>query len=75
MDTFAHDGSAPTGEFTRSVNLTDVHTGRALTQAICNNARAHALAAVQPGIETILYLVNGLDFDNGSELINHDVIN
>jgi len=75
VDTVAHCGPTLKGEFIRSVNLTDVHNGWVFTCAIRNNARVHILAALQCGFDTIPYLVSGLDFDNGSEFINHDVVN
>lgn len=75
VDTVAHCGPTLKGEFTRSVNLTDVHNGWVFTCAIRNNARVHILAALQSGFDTIPYLLSGLDFDNGSEFINHDVVN
>lgn len=74
-DTVAHCGPLLKGEFARSVNLTDVHIGWVFTRAIRNNARVHVLAVLQAGFEAIPYLVTGLDFDNGSEFINHDVVN
>ncbi|MDN5698819.1 MAG: integrase [Kocuria sp.] len=75
VDTVAHCGPTLKGEFIRSVNLTDVHNGWVFTCAIRNNARVHILAALQSGVDTIPYLLSGLDFDNGSEFINHDVVN
>lgn len=73
-DTVAHCGPTLIGEFARSLNLTDMHTGWVYTRAIRNNARIHMLAALELGFGTIPYLVTGLDFDNGSEFINHDVL-
>lgn len=75
VDTVAHCGPTLVGEFARSVNFTDVHNGWVFTRAIRNNARVHVLATLQAGFDTIPYLVSGLDFDNGSEFINHDVVN
>jgi IS30 family transposase len=39
-----------------------------------NNAHVHIRAALDYAIEVIPFVVTGLDSDNGSELINHDVI-
>lgn len=75
VDTVAHCGPTLKGEFARSVNFTDVHNGWVFTRAIRNNARVHILATLQTGFDTIPYLVSDLDFDNGSEFINHDVVN
>ncbi len=79
-DTVAHCGPTNKGEFARTVNLTCVHTGWVFTRAIRNNAHAHVLgvlqAAVDPvnGVNGIPFEVVGLDFDNGGEFLNHDVI-
>lgn len=73
-DTVAHCGPTLKGEFARSVNLTCVRTGWVFTRAIRNNATVHVLAALQAAVEQIPFEVTGLDFDNGSEFINHDVI-
>lgn len=73
-DTVAHCGPSLKGEFARTVNLTDVHTGWVFTRTVRNNAQAHILAALQAGVEQIPFAVTGLDFDNGSEFLNHAVI-
>jgi len=56
------------------VNLTDMITGWVFTTAIRNNARIHMLAALDRALEAIPFPAAGLDCDNGSEFINHDVI-
>jgi hypothetical protein len=61
-DTVAHCGPTLKGEFARTFNLTDVHTGWVFTRSIRNNAHTHILSGF------------GLDFDNGSEFLNHPVI-
>jgi transposase InsO family protein len=74
VDTVAHCGPTLKGEFARSVNLTDVHTGWVFTIAIRNNARVHMLAALDAAQRAIPYPIAGLDCDNGSEFINHEVV-
>ena len=73
-DTVAHCGPTLKGEFCRTLNLTDMRSGRAFTRSIRNNAHVHVLAALQQAVEQIPFEVTGLDFDNGSEFINLDVI-
>jgi hypothetical protein len=73
-DTVAHWGPTNKGEFARTVNLTCVHTGWVFTRAIRNNAHVHVLGVLQAAVEEIPFEVIGLDFDNGSEFLNHDVI-
>ena len=62
-DTVAHCGPSLTGEFARTVNLTDVHTGWVFIRTMRNNAHAHILAALQAGVDQIPFAVTGLDFD------------
>lgn len=73
-DTVAHCGPTLKGEFARTVNLTDVVTGWDFTTAIRNNARVHMLGALERAVSTIPFEVAGLDCDNGSEFINHEMI-
>lgn len=73
-DTVAHCGPSLKGEFARTVNLTCVHTGWVFTTSVRNNAHTHILAALSAAVATVPFEVVGLDFDNGSEFINHPVI-
>lgn len=74
-DTVAHCGPTGKGEFARTLNLTDMRTGWVFTRSLRTNAHVHILAALDHAVAGIPFLVTGLDVDNGSELINHDVIN
>lgn len=73
-DTVAHCGPTLKGEFARTVNLTDMHTGWVFTRTVRNNAHAHILSALKTGVHEIPYEVTGLDFDNGTEFLNKAVI-
>lgn len=73
-DTVAHCGPSLKGEFARTLNLTDMRTGWVFTRSMRNNARVHVIAALQQAVEAIPFAVTGLDFDNGSEFMNHDLI-
>ncbi len=74
-DTVAHCGPTLKGEFARTLNLTDVHTGWVFTRTMRNNAHTHVLTALRAAVRDIPYAVTGLDFDNGTEFLNHPVIN
>lgn len=74
-DTVAHCGPTLKGEFVRSLNLTDVKTGWTFTRSIQNNAAKHMLAALREALVAIPFAVTGLDFDNGSEFMNHTIVN
>ena len=73
-DTVAHCGPTLKGEFARTLNLTDVHTGWVFTRSVRNNAHTHILGALKAGVEEIPFEVTGLDFDNGTEFLNKAVI-
>jgi hypothetical protein len=73
-DTVAHCGPTSKGEFARTLNLTDAHTGWVFTRTVRNNAHTHILGALKAGIHEIPYEVTGLDFDNGTEFLNKAVI-
>ena len=73
-DTVAHCGPTLKGEFARTLNLTDVHTGWVFTRTMRNNAHTHVLTALRKAVSEIPYAVTGLDFDNGTEFLNEPVI-
>ena len=73
-DTVAHCGPTLKGEFARTLNLTDVHTGWVFTRSVRNNAHTHILAGLKASVTEIPYAVTGLDFDNGTEFLNKTVI-
>lgn len=73
-DTVAHCGPTLKGEFARTLNLTDVHTGWVFTRTMRNNAHTHVLTALRKAVGEIPYAVTGLDFDNGTEFLNEPVI-
>jgi hypothetical protein len=73
-DTVAHCGPTLKGEFARTLNLTCVHTGWVWTRTVRNNAHTHILAGLKAGVAQVPFEVIGLDFDNGTEFLNKDVI-
>lgn len=73
-DTVAHCGPTLRGEFARTLNLTCVHTGWGFTASMRNNASKWVLATMDTAVEAIPFAVTGLDFDNGSEFMNYDLI-
>jgi hypothetical protein len=74
VDTVAHCGPSLKGEFVRSLNMTDMFTGWVHTHSIRNNAHIHIRHAVDTAVEMIPFEVTGMDFDNGSEFINYDMV-
>ena len=74
VDTVAHCGPPLKGEFTRSVNMTDVLTGWTFTHSIRNNAEKHIISALDAAVGCVPFPVLGVDFVGGSEFINHSVV-
>ena len=74
VDTVAHCGPTTAGEFIRSVNFTDVYTGWVYTHAVRNNATTHILTAFNTAVAVVPYMITGIDCDNGSEFMNHRLI-
>lgn len=74
IDTVAHCGPTLKGEFVRTLTFTDVYTGWVHLEAIKNNARKHILQALENAQARIPFLIQALDCDNGSEFINHQVV-
>lgn len=73
-DTVAHCGPVLKGEFARTLDMTDMHIGWTYTRSIRNNAHLHLRDALDRFIADTPFEVTGVDFDNGSEFINYDVI-
>ena len=70
IDTVAHNGGDPSGEYIYTVNATDVVIGWTEPEAIMGKgerATVHAIDDIRKGIP---YVVLGLDSDGGSEFIN-----
>ena len=73
-DTVAHCGPTLKGEFARTLTATCVLTGWTHLEVLRNNARVHMLAALDRLEAALPFDIAGLDCDNGSEFINHEVI-
>jgi len=69
-DTVAHCGPTLKGEFARTLNLTDVHTGWVFTRTVRNNAHTHILGALKAGVEEVPFAVTGRDFDYADPVTN-----
>jgi hypothetical protein len=73
-DTVAHCGPTLKGEFARTLTMTDVAIGWIQLEVMRNNAHKHIRVALDDSMDAIPYQVLGLDCDNGSELVNYDVV-
>jgi hypothetical protein len=73
-DLVAHCGPSARGEYAYTLNLTDVCTGWTEPLAIRNRAHRWVLEGLQTIRERLPFDLLALDFDNGGEFINHDLV-
>ena len=75
IDLVAHNGGDPNGEFTYTLDVTDVATGWTETKAVKNKAQVWVFRALEEITKRLPFRVKGIDSDNGSEFINHHLLN
>jgi hypothetical protein len=73
VDLVGHDGSNPRGEFAFTLTVTDIATGWTENRAVRNKAQVHVFAALTDVVEHLPFPIRGIDSDNGSEFINHEL--
>lgn len=73
VDLVAHDGGNPLGEFCQTLDLTCVNTGWTEVRALPNKAQRWCFEALQDVEASLPFPLLGLDSDNGSEFINHQL--
>jgi transposase InsO family protein len=73
-DLVAHCGHSLQGEFLWTLTATDVFTGWTINVAIKNKASVHVVAALHQVADRLPYPITALDFDNGGEFINYQVL-
>jgi len=74
VDLVAHDGGDPQGEFCQTLDLTCVATGWTEMRAVRNKAQRWCFEALQQIESELPFPLRGLDSDNGSEFINHQLL-
>jgi len=74
IDLVAHDGGLALGDYCQTLDLTDVCTGWTETEAVPNKAQVWVFEAIQTIRARLPFPLRGLDSDNGSEFINHDLL-
>jgi hypothetical protein len=73
IDLVAHCGAHAAGEYINSLDVTDICTGWTDTQAIINKAQVHTFGALMDIEQRLPFPYLGIDSDNGSEFINHEL--
>lgn len=74
VDTVAHCGHSLKGEFLYSITLTDLFTGWTANIAVKNRAHRNVVAGIEALVQCLPCSMTGLDFDNGGEFINVQLI-
>jgi len=73
IDLVGHDGGVLRGEYCQTLDVTDVATGWTETRAVRNKAQVHVFAALKEIRDALPFPLRGIDSDNGSEFINHEL--
>lgn len=73
IDLVAHCGDNGTGSFISTLNTTDIATGWFEAEAVMGKAQERILAGIQLIRARIPFSMLGIDSDNGSEFINHQL--
>lgn len=73
VDLVAHCGSADTGEYVNTLNVTDIFAGWTEPVAVLNKAQRHVFAGLMAVEQRQPFPFSGIDSGNGSEFINHEL--
>jgi len=73
IDLVGHDGGDASGEFCQSLDVTDVCTTWTETRAVENKAQVRVFNALTDIRRALPFQLLGIDSDNGSEFINHEL--
>lgn len=72
-DLVAHCGETVMGQFLNTLVITDISTSWTELIAILKKGSSEVKHGLQEAMKVIPFKVLGLDFDNGSEFINHEI--
>ena len=74
IDLVAHDGGVAAGDYCQSLDATDVATGWTEPAALKNKAQVWVFTELKQIRSDLPFPLLGLDSDNGSEFINHELL-
>jgi hypothetical protein len=74
IDLVAHEGGTSSGDFTQTLDVTDVHTGWSEQAAVLNKALTWVFEALLEIRSRLPFPLLGIDSDNGGEFINHHLM-
>jgi hypothetical protein len=74
IDTVAHSSSDPNGPFLSTLNMTDIATCWTIPVTIRRKTALDVISALEKVKKNLPFPLLGLDFDNGREFLNEDVV-
>ncbi|OIO45482.1 MAG: hypothetical protein AUJ28_04215 [Parcubacteria group bacterium CG1_02_37_51] len=74
MDTVAHNGGDPSGEFIYSLDMVEISTGWSEQRAVLGKGEKGVVDKVNNVKNTVPFDIYGLDSDGGSEFINWHMV-
>jgi len=74
MDTVAHNGGDPSGEFIYSLDMVEIYSGWSEQIAVMGKGRIGIINAVNTIKHSLPFKLKGLDSDSGGEFINWHMI-
>jgi hypothetical protein len=73
MDLVSHSGNSADGDFLQTLNLTDIHTGWCESHAVLGKSQSVVTPALDTVRQALPFALRGVDSDNGSEFLNHNL--
>ncbi|MFJ1458687.1 transposase family protein [Nocardia sp. N2S4-5] len=74
IDLVGHDGGNVLGEHAFTLTVTDIATGWTENRSVRNKAQKWVLSALEEIAAVMPFPILGVDSDNGSEFINHNLL-
>jgi len=74
IDLVSHSGNCAEGEFAHSFNLTDIHSTWTETRAVLGKGQTGIVSALEDMRQSLPFLLQGIDSDNGSEFLNAHLV-
>ena len=74
IDLVGHEGGNNQGGFCLPLTVTDISTGWTVNRSVHNKAQKYVFEALLHVVEVFPFPDIGIDSDNGSEFINHELL-
>lgn len=75
IDLVAHGGESANGQFLHTLTMTDIASTWTECFALIGKSEAGVLSALNEAQQKLPFAILGIDSDNGSEFINHGLLN